>query len=531
MDTVRKTSAKQGNRISYANAFDINGKVPPQALQIEEAVLGALMLDQNARYSVVDALHPEYFYKPENVVIYSTIRKMVELNKKIDQLTVIEELRKDGKLEMAGGAYYISQITNNIVSAAHIDYHARILSEKFIQRELIRISTETITESYDETTDVVSLLDKTEERLMAINDKNFRSEIQKVDALVSQAITQIKESKGSDTGLTGIPSGFLDLDRITSGFQDGTLIILAARPAMGKTAFALSMARNMAVDYKKPIAFFSLEMTGVELAMRLISGESEISGEKLKKGTQLAPWEEQQLISKTQSLNDAPIYIDDTPGISIFELRAKCRRLKQRYDIQMVFIDYLQLMTAVAGESSRGNGNREQEISTISRQLKGLSKELGIPVLAMSQLSRAVETRGGDKRPILSDLRESGAIEQDADIVMFIHRPEYYHINEDAKGSTIGKADILIAKHRSGEVGEVRLDFKKQYVKFENPPLFEKEQYSSNINMPRNTNFEQVVTVESSMNHQNNVDMGNTDYNDLPFDDRGDVFDGVDPNF
>lgn len=529
MDIMGKTSTKRVNRMSYANAFDINGKVPPQALEIEEAVLGALMLDQNARFSVVDALHEEFFYKIEHQVLYATIRKMVEQNKKIDQLTVIEQLRKDGMLETAGGAYYISQMTNNVVSAAHIDYHARILSEKYIQRELIRVSTETIAESYDETTDVVSLLDKTEERLMAINDKNFRSDIKKVDGLVSQAITQIKESKGSDTGLTGIPSGFRDLDRITSGFQSGTLIILAARPAMGKTAFALSMARNMAVDFKKPIAFFSLEMTGVELAMRLISGESEISSEKLKKGTQLAPWEEQQLISKTQTLNDAPIYIDDTPGISIFELRAKCRRMKQRYDIQMVFIDYLQLMTASSGENSRGNGNREQEISTISRQLKGLSKELGIPVLAMSQLSRAVETRGGDKKPILSDLRESGAIEQDADIVMFIYRPEYYNISEDAKGSTIGKADILIAKHRSGGTGDVRLEFKKQFVKFENMAIPIEDQFASNLNMPRNSNFEQVVTVNSSMNYQHPNDSSDFD-NKLG--DGGDVgFSGAEPNF
>ena len=274
------------------------------------------------------------------------------------------------------------------------------------------------------------------------------------------------------------------------------MIILAARPAMGKTAFALSMARNMAIDFKKPVAFFSLEMTGVELAMRLISGEAQIPGDKLKKG-ELQPYERVQLEQRTQVLNDAKIFIDDTPQLTIYELRAKCRRLKQHHD-------YLQLMSA-GSDSMNRNGNREQEISTISRQLKALSKELGIPVLAMSQLSRAVETRGGTKKPQLSDLRESGAIEQDADIVMFIYRPEYYNINEDDKGATAGMADILIAKHRSGGVGEVRLRFVSKYARFENPQFVTNEQLANNL-MPQNDAFDSAGTptilVDSKINRQ-----------------------------
>ena len=510
METMPLPTAKRKDRMSYANAFDINGKLPPQALELEESVLGALMLDQIALSNTIETLHVEFFYKPEHQTIFRAIFKLFEQSQPVDMRTVVDRLRKDGELEAAGGAYYVAQLTNKVVSAAHIEYYVRVLSEKYIQRELIRISTETITASYDETTDVVDLLDKTEQRLMDINDKNFRADYHDMQSLVAQATEQIKSAQSNNGNCVGLPSGFLELDRNTAGFQPGTLIILAARPAMGKTAFALTMARNMAVDFKKPVAFFSMEMTGVELAMRLISSEAEIPGEELKKGDKLQPWQLEQMMMKTQTLNEAPIYIDDTPGLTIFELRAKCRRMKQKYDIQMVFIDYLQLMTA-GGENR--NGNREQEISTISRQLKALSKELNIPVLAMSQLSRAVETRAGTKKPQLSDLRESGAIEQDADIVMFIYRPDYYGITEDGKGSTQGMADIIIAKHRSGSVGEVRLKFVNKYVRFENPDFVSTSQLSS---MPVNDAFDartSTIVVDSKMNQQNDSDLS-----DLPFD-------------
>jgi replicative DNA helicase len=503
------STTRRKDRITYTQAFDLNGNTPPQAIALEESVLGALMLDQTALINAIETLHVEYFYKPEHQAVYRAIRKLFEQSQPVDLLTVVERLRLDGELEAAGGAYAVSKLTENVVSAAHIEYHIRVLSEKYIQREMIRISTETITEAYDETTDVVNLLDKTEQRLMDINDKNFRSDYHPMGDFVGLAMDKIAEAGNKEDGLSGLESGFIDLDRITAGFQPGTLIILAARPAMGKTACALSMARNMAIDFKKPVAFFSLEMTGDELAMRLISSESKLDGKKLKTG-RLAPYEKEQLKNGAQPLNNAPIYIDDTPQLTIFELRAKARRLKQRYDIQMIFIDYLQLMSS--GSSDNRNGNREQEISMISRQLKALSKELGIPVLAMSQLSRAVENRVGNK-PQLSDLRESGAIEQDADIVIFIYRPEYYNIMEDDKGSTAGMADLIIAKHRSGGTGEVRLRFVKEFARFENPPQLGLG--GTATGMPQNTAFDQggSMIVDSRMNE----DKGLQADEDMPF--------------
>ena len=487
------TDTKRKNRMTYVQAFDLNGNTPPQAVGLEESVLGALMLDQTAVINAIETLHVEYFYKEEHQAVYRAIRKLFEMSQPVDLQTVVERLRLDGELEAAGGAYAVAKLTENVVSAAHIEFHIRVLSEKFIQREMIRISTETIREAYDETTDVVNLLDQTEQRLMDINDKNFRSDYRPMGDFVGLAMDKIDEAGKKKDGLSGLESGYIGLDRVTSGFQPGTLIILAARPAMGKTACALSMARNMAVDFKKPVAFFSLEMTGDELAMRLISSESHLPGDVLKKG-RLTNEQKAMLKRGAQTLQGAPIYIDDTPQLTIFELRAKARRLKQRFDIQMIFIDYLQLMTS--GTTDNRNGNREQEISMISRQLKALSKELGIPVLAMSQLSRQVENRVGNK-PQLSDLRESGAIEQDADIVIFIYRPEYYHIDEDDKGSTAGMADLIIAKHRSGATDEIRLRFIKEFARFENPVVEGLEGFG----MQPNAGFDNGgMLIDSKMN-------------------------------
>ena len=487
MENITKRPGTK-KRISYDEAFAVNGKTPPQAVELEEAVLGALMLDQNALTNTIEIIKPEYFYKPEHEIIFKAIVSLFEKTQPVDILTVVEALRSTGKLEAAGGAYYVSQLTSRVASAAHIEYHARILSQKYIQRELIRVSTETLTDSYDETTDVIELLDKTEQRLMDITENNFRRDYSDMNSLVKIAYDEIEKSQENESGVSGIPTGFTELDRMTAGFQRGTLIILAARPAMGKTAFALSIARNMAVEFDKPIAFFSLEMTG----------ESEIPADKFKKGG-LEEWQKQQLYQKSERLSTAPIYIDDTPQLTIFELRAKCRRLKQRYGIEMVFIDYLQLMH---GGGDGKNGNREQEISTISRQLKALSKELNIPILALSQLSRAVETRGGDKKPQLSDLRESGAIEQDADIVMFIYRPEYYKIETDDKGSTEGKADIILAKHRSGGTGDVRLRFIAKYARFENDTFYSDE--TTTTALGPSTSFD-AVTLDSKMNTDEDI--------------------------
>lgn len=462
MNTTNRTNRAARAAMTYEQAFAINGNMPPQATEIEESVLGALILDQDALSNSIDIIRPEYFYSEENATIFRVISHLFAEGKPVDILTVSESLKKNGSLEAVGGNYKLVSLTSRITSAAHIEYHVRLLSEKYIQRELIRVSTETLRDAYDETSDVLDLLDKTETKFLEINDSNFNSDILGMDTLVRNTIMDIEKNQTLAEDASGLLTGFRTLDNKIGGFQKGTLVILAARPAMGKTALAINIARNMAVDFHKPVAIFSLEMTASELTSRLISAETSIEGRKFKANGKLSEAEKEYIREKTNSLVKAPIYIDDNPGLTIFELRAKCRRLKQKYDIQMVFIDYLQLMQG--GDAVKG-GNREQEISYISRQLKALSKELSIPILALSQLSRAVETRGGSKKPVLSDLRKSGAIEQDADIVMFIYRPAYYgEGGEDDERL----AKVIIAKHRAGEVGEADLNFINQYVRFEN---------------------------------------------------------------
>ncbi len=441
------------------------GKIPPQALDLEEAVLGALMLEKDALSTVIDILKPEVFYAEAHKKIFEAIALLFQKSKPVDILTVTAELRNLGLLEMVGGAYYITNLTNRVASAANIEYHSRIISQKYIQRELIRISSEIIQNAYEDTTDIFDLLDHAEKNLFDIAQNNLRRDTQKMDEIVKQSLATLEALRGKSDGLTGVPSGFTDLDRITGGWQPSDLVIIAARPAMGKTAFVLTCARNAAVDFKRPVVVFSLEMSSVQLVNRLISGETEIEQEKIRKGN-LAEWEWQQLHSKIGTLTEAPLLIDDTPALNIFEFRAKCRRLKSQYDLQLIIIDYLQLMH---GKGEGGGGNREQEIGSISRALKSVAKELNVPVLALSQLSRAVESRPGQngKRPMLSDLRESGSIEQDADMVLFLYRPEYYGITEDEQGrSQAGIGEVIIAKHRNGETGIVPLRFIGKYVKF-----------------------------------------------------------------
>lgn len=441
-----------------------HGKVQPQAVDLEEAVLGAMMLEKDAVSAVIDILSPAVFYKDNHKKIMSAIATLFAKSEPVDILTVTNELKSTGELEMVGGPYYITMLTSRIASTANVEYHARIILQKHIQRELIRISSEIIRDAFEDTTDVFDLLDRAEQNLFSVSESNLRRNFEDMPSLIKQAITDIESAKNADEHMRGVPSGYVDIDRITSGWQKSDLIILAARPSMGKTAFALNMARNIAVDFKKPIAFFSLEMSSVQLVTRLISSETELKSDKLKRGD-LQSYEWQQLTDKVSKLVDAKMFIDDTPALSIFELRAKCRRLKQQHDIQMVFVDYLQLMSG----GSDSKGNREQEISQISRSLKALAKELNIPVLALSQLSRAVETRPGQaKRPILSDLRESGAIEQDADLVLFIYRAEYYKIDAFEDGTpTQGVSEIIIAKHRNGAVGDVKLKFVADFARFE----------------------------------------------------------------
>jgi replicative DNA helicase len=458
--TKRKTGVKN---ISSAPLSQHLGKLPPQAVDIEEAVLGALMLEKDALSAVIDVLRPECFYKDSHQLIFKAIHELFHKAEPIDILTVTHTLKKSGDLEIVGGAYYISQLTSRIASAANIEYHARIILQKYIQRELIRISGETIRDSYEDNMDVLELLDKAEKNLFEIAEGNIRRNFEDMQSLIAKAIKEIEIASNQESGITGVPSGFTELDRVTAGWQKSDLIILAARPGMGKTAFVLSLAKNAAVQFKRPVAFFSLEMSSIQLVNRLISSETEITSDKIRKG-QLANHEWQQLNAKIKPLTEAPLYIDDTPSLSVFELRAKCRRLVAEKKVSMIIIDYLQLM--VAGNDNK-NGNREQEISTISRSLKAIAKELAVPIIALSQLSRAVETRGSTKRPQLSDLRESGAIEQDADMVMFIYRPEYYDLNEDENGqSTQGLAEIIVAKNRNGAQSTVNLKFIGHLTKF-----------------------------------------------------------------
>ena len=436
------------------------GKVMPQATNLEEAVLGAVMLDKDGLPSVIEILKTDSFYVPAHQEIYQTMLDLFEKSQPIDLLTVHERLKKIGKIDEVGGINYLMELTNKVASAANIEYHARIVVQKYIQRELIRVSTLTIKDSFEDTKDVFELLDESERGLYEITDKNLNTGFERVGVIARKAQDEITAASQNAEGLTGVPTGFTELDKMTSGWQKSDLVILAARPGMGKTAFALSLAQN-AANTGKAIAIFSLEMSNIQLVQRLIAMEAEIDSHKLRNGN-LEEYEWEKLHAAVDKMTEVPVFIDDTPGINIFELRAKCRRLKNNHNIEMILIDYLQLMNAAPNKSK---SNREQEISQISRALKGLAKELNVPVISLSQLSRAVETRGGDKRPQLSDLRESGAIEQDADIVMFIYRPDYYDLDEDFDAPK-DEAEIIISKHRNGSLGSVRLRFIKQYVKF-----------------------------------------------------------------
>ena len=456
--------SKQPKNQEYKSNVNVEyGKLPPQAIELEETVLGAIMLERDAFDSVIEILKPESFYKDAHRKIFEAIKDLSQKEEAIDILTVTEELKKRKELESIGGAFYIANLTKRVASGANAEFHARIVAQKFIERELIRVASEIQNKAYSQELDVKELLEFSEMSLFKVAEGHIKKETQKIGPLIDIAIKQIQEAGKHIDGMSGVPSGFTKIDRITAGWQPSDLIIIAARPSMGKTAFVLSMARNIAVDLNKGVAFFSLEMSSLQLVNRLISSETELPSEKIRSGN-LREHEWIQLDNKIKRLIKAPIYIDDTPAISIFELRAKCRRLVKRYsDLRVVIIDYLQLMTA-GGDFKF---NREQEVSTISRSLKALAKELNIPIIALSQLNRSVEMRGGAKRPQLSDLRESGAIEQDADLVAFIHRPEYYGIDEDSEGNSYkGIAEIIIAKHRNGAVGDVSLRFRSSLVKF-----------------------------------------------------------------
>ena len=476
------------------------GKLQPQDTELEEAVLGALMLEKDAYVQVCDILKPASFYDVRNQKIYSSIQTLGAMQRPIDMLTVTEQLRLDGNLEEVGGPLRISELTGRVSSSANVEYHARIVAQKYLARELISFCSSIEGKAFDETNDVDDLLQEAEGRLFEISQHNVKKDVTQIDPVISEAIKKIEDAANRESGLSGLQTGYHNLDKLTSGWQESDLIIIAARPAMGKTAFVLSMAKNMAVNFNTPIAIFSLEMSNIQLVNRLISNVCEIEGEKIKSG-RLTPVEWDKMMNKIKLLYSAPLYVDDTPSLSIFELRTKARRLVREHHVKMIIIDYLQLMNA----SGMKFGSREQEVSMISRSLKQLAKELSIPIIALSQLNRSVENRTDGKRPQLSDLRESGAIEQDADIVCFIHRPEYYiKASEDAEGNDIrGLAEFIIAKHRSGSVDDVKMRFVGKFARFDN---WDDNYNSIRMNEP----------YESKMNDDSGVQGGSIDVLNVP---------------
>ena len=449
----------------------------PQALEVERAVLGALMNDRDAYAVVCEILSPESFYEQRDQLIYSAIRDLSIAEKPVDVLTVTDELERQGSLDKVGGAIYIADLSNKVASSANIEYHARIIAHKFLARQLISFASDIETKAFDGSMDIDDLMQDAEGSLFELSRRNMKKDYTQIDPVISNAVEVIQKAAANKDGLTGVPTGYHKLDNITSGWQASDLVIIAGRPAMGKTSFALSMAKNIAADYKVPMAFFSLEMSNVQLVNRLISNCCEIQGSKILNG-QLKPDEWERLDKRLNNLIGSPLYVDDTPGLSVFELRTKARRLVRDHGVKIIMIDYLQLMNANGMRFS----SRQEEVSTISRSLKQIAKELDIPILALSQLNRGVESREGleGKRPQLSDLRESGAIEQDADMVLFVHRPEYYHIYQDENGRDLhGMAQIIIAKHRKGATGDVLLNFRGEFTRFENP-----EDSNTNIENP-----------------------------------------------
>lgn len=507
---MEKVNPVQGKKIDKARIISLEkGKVPPQAVDLEEAVLGAMMIDKKGIDDVIDILHPDAFYDARHQEIYRVIFNLFQQSQPIDLLTVSSALKKEAKLDLVGGDFYLIRLTQKVASSAHIEFHARIILQKYIQRKLISISSEIIENAYDETSDVFDLLDDAEAKLFEVTQGNLKKSSEDAGNLVKQALKKIQDISNQD-GMSGLATGFSKLDALTSGWQPSDLIIIAARPGMGKTAFVISMAKNMAIQFNSPVAVFSLEMSSVQLITRMISSETGLTSEKLRKGN-LEPHEWEQLNVKTKQLSEAPIFIDDTPSLSIFDLRAKARRLVSQHGVKILVIDYLQLMTA--GTNAKSGGNREQEISTISRNLKALAKELEIPVIALSQLSRAVETRGGSKRPLLSDLRESGAIEQDADIVSFIYRPEYYGMTEwddDDHTPCEGQAEFIVAKHRNGGLDNIRLKFTGYLAQFSDLD----EGFSSEFQSSMNAGFSDDVFPDTRIEPK---DAFGSQEDDVPF--------------
>lgn len=462
-NTSERTS--RGHRPPSVATPPQDGRIPPQALEVEQSVLGAMLIEPEAIPEAIELLQEKSFYDPRHRFIFKAIAGLFERNVPVDIITLTEELRRIGQLEVVGGGYYISELSTRVASAANVGHHARIVAEKSLLRQMIETMTGVIQKAFDPATDAFELMDSAEQAIFQISQNQLRNAAQPMNAVVRKVMEHLEAIHGQEGGITGVPSGFSALDAMTSGWQNSDLIIVAARPSMGKTAFALSLVRNAALSPRNPVpvAIFSLEMSAAQLATRLLTAEARIDAQSARMG-KLSEEAWMELPRAAGRLSEAPIFIDDTPGLGILELRAKCRRLKAEHNIGLVVVDYLQLM-----HGGKGNNSREQEIAQISRSMKILAKELEIPVIALSQLSRAVETRGGDKKPQLSDLRESGSIEQDADMVLFIYRPEKYGIPVDESGqSTEGVAEILISKQRNGPIGTAKLAFVDRFARFEN---------------------------------------------------------------
>ena len=471
------------------------GKLPPQAQELEDSVLGALMIEKEAFGTVADLLRPEVFYKDQNRLVFEAIRELAVNDQPIDILSVGEKLKSKGTLEKAGGAVYLADLTRRVASTAHLHYHAEIIAKKATARDLISMAAQIEEKAFDETQDIDDLMQEAEAGIFEITQRSQKRSVTQVDSVIEEAFARMEKAAKNTGNISGIPSGFHALDKITSGWQTPDLIIIAARPAMGKTAFVLSMAKNIAVDRGIPTAIFSLEMSNVQLVNRLIMNVCELEGDKIKTGKR-SKEDKLRLNTKINIMKGKPLYMDDTPSLSIYELRSKARKLVNEHGVKLIIIDYLQLMNA-QGSSF---GSREQEVSIISRGLKGLAKELDIPIIALSQLNRGVEARTGieGKTPQLSDLRESGAIEQDADMVCFIHRPEYYRIfNDEKSGKDLrGLAQIIVAKHRNGATDSIWLRFRGKYAKFQN----EDDAFDSNELDGPMLPDSGAVTISSSMN-------------------------------
>ena len=442
------------------------GRVPPQAVDVEMAVLGAMLLEKGAIAKVIEILDDSSFYKPAHQRIFAAMIALFERSEPVDLITLIEELRRRAELENVGGEYYLTELTTRVTTAANVEYHAHIVLEKALMRQLIASSSEVASRAYSDTEDALDLLDEAEQKVFQISEQRMKKSFVSMNTAVHSTMEMLESIHGKHSGVTGVPSGFTELDNYTGGFQKSDLIIVAGRPSQGKTALVLSISRNAAILHDIPIGFFSLEMSSQQLVLRLICAEARVDAHSVRTG-RLPEDEWRKLSTSVGKLYKAKIFIDDTPALTALEIRAKARRLKAEHNVGLIIVDYLQLM-----QGPKNVQSREQEISTISRSLKALAKELNIPVVALSQLNRAVETRG-DKRPVLADLRESGAIEQDADVVVFVHRPEMFGIMTDENNEpTEGMAELIIGKQRNGPTGSARLAFIKQYARFENLTKF-----------------------------------------------------------